>query len=69
MRFEDFTPDERLLLFQALEDELRMLLERSDPAAWLVPDEKFLCALRTKITKSKNLYEELGFLVRADLNH
>ena len=72
MKFADFTPEERLLLLHALEDEVHLLNCRTSfpiaPDAWQDSHELLRTSLLAERDGLEVLLKELRELVKLDLN-
>lgn len=72
MKFADFTPNERLLLLHALEDEVQLLNARTAstiaPGVWRESNELLRASLRTERDGMVALLNEVRELVSVDLN-
>lgn len=72
MKFADFTPEERLLLLHALEDEVQLLNSRTSstiaPGVWRESNELLRASLLAERAGMVALLEQVRSLVRVDLN-
>lgn len=72
MKFDDFTPAERLLLLHALEDEVQLLNARTSstiaPGVWRESNELLRASLLAERAGMVALLEQVRSLVCVDLN-
>lgn len=72
MRFEDFPPDERLLLLYALDNQIQwlvgLLIAPPEPCHWQSAHEEVRRQRSIDLALVRKLRAELAELAKADLN-